>query len=209
MKSASFHLERAKVLLERTVPDRTVSVVKRRNGDFRVRADLVANPIAKYVHLDPESEVVVLRWNPGDTLTQARSLYARPELVHEILDLQEQGWGVRPNFHFGYIARGLTWTKSHLDAEAYVSYWLDRIHEVKPFPRDAWKADLDRLIQAGVFDDADLEKFNRDFVRTKRMYAAPRPGLLVERSWSWLGERSGLQEDLISSFLSVEDMLSK
>lgn len=112
MKAPTFHLERAQALLEKAVANRNVSVVRRRNGDLRVRADLIANPVARYGYLDPEPEVVVLRWYPGDTLTQARCLYARSDIVKQILGLQELGWSVGPTFHFGYITRGLTWTQS-------------------------------------------------------------------------------------------------
>src|SRR5262249_59639227 len=50
--------------------------------------------------------VISMRLYPAlAILEQARSFY-RPEAVERVLRLQNEGWSVSPNFHFGFMASG-------------------------------------------------------------------------------------------------------
>lgn len=81
-----------------------------------------------------QREGVTLALYPGDTLTQARALYADPDRVQGLLGLREQAWQLRPNFHFSFMEKGSIWTTSALDVEAYTAYWMERIHHLHAYP---------------------------------------------------------------------------
>jgi hypothetical protein len=143
----------------------------------------------RYAYLDPEGEWVVLRLYAGDTLEQARVLYGEPSRALGALLLRDQGWTVRPHFHFGFAARGLTWTTSRLSADAYVAYWVERIATTSSSPREDWDRELRRLIADGIFNPRDEPQFDRDFRQTSRQSATPRPTLWLERAWPFSASR--------------------
>jgi hypothetical protein len=160
------------------------------------RLDLAATRTVKFAYLYPESFIVdggtagsevgdglTLALYPADTLTQARALYADLERVQGLLGLRHQGWQLRPNFHFGYMEKGFTWTTSPIEVEAYIDYWTARIHNLHPYPRDEWDAKLGRLIADGIFSPDDEAQFNADFRQTNRPEAYPRPAVAVSHSW--------------------------
>jgi hypothetical protein len=94
----------------------------------------------KLARLEYESEkrLVELRLWPADTLEQARSFYARPEAVERVLKLQNKGWSVSPNFHFGFMASGYCWTKTIMPVAEYMQYWLKRIDDTGKIERSDW-----------------------------------------------------------------------
>jgi hypothetical protein len=148
------------------------------------RADLPDAQSVRFAYLFPSSGAhLSLALYPADTLGQARVFYSDPLRVDGVLALRDDSWRIEPNFHFGSHAKGLTWTRSALDVDAYAAYWMDRIGSLAAFPRDDWKHELNRLVEEGVFDRNDLTQFERDFTTTKRPNASPRPGLRVQRSW--------------------------
>ena len=110
--------------------------------------------LVKFAYLDsePASQGLALRVYPGDTLGQARLLYGTPRRAARLLDLRSQGWDVAPCFHFGYIVKGLTWTRSRIGADDYVRYWVERIADLSEIPREGWERTLDTLIADGIFD---------------------------------------------------------
>jgi hypothetical protein len=165
------------------------------------RLDLAATRTVKFAYLYTGSLVleggkvrsegadgVTLALYPGDTLTQARALYADPDRVQGLLGLREEAWQLRPNFHFGFMEKGFNWTTSGLEVEAYTAYWMERIHHLRAYPRDDWDAELARLIADGVFSPQDEAQFNADFRNTNRTEAVPRPAVAVSSSWD--GPRS-------------------
>lgn len=139
----------------------------------------------KLAALEPDSDAgeIRLRLWPGDTLEQAKALYSSTKRVSGLLRLQDRGWKVAPNFHFGHMAKGFVWTNGDIDVDAYVQYWMKNVHSAKQIPRAEWSAYLDELISRGIASDTDRQAFKRDFTDTKRSSATPRPGLRVERSW--------------------------
>ena len=193
MSDPGYLEQRAADLLKSAFPERQVMMVKRRDGSNRARTDIVGSSIVKYAYLDPgPAGSVLLSVYPGDTLTQAKRLYRDQVIVSSVLDLRDAGWVVRPNFHFGFIARGLTWTRTPIDVDEYVTYWMGRIRETGEWPRESWVRELDALVTAGVFLADDLQSFDEDFTSTNRQTATPRPGLVAEFVWgpssSLLGE---------------------
>lgn len=130
-----------------------------------------------------ESPEVHLGLYPADTLEQARAFYARPKAVDRILALQSQGWSVSPNFHFGFMAKGLTWTTSTVKAADYTRYWEKHIGETRQIDRADWPAFWERLRHLGFAQPTDREQFDRDFTRTSRKSASPRPGIACIYRW--------------------------
>lgn len=122
---------------------------------------------------------------PGDTLTQARLLYASPQHCQALLALRDSGWDITPNFHFGLGSKGLTWTRSTLSTDEYVAYWIARIGKIRTLRRDDWDADLRQLIEDGVMTESGNARFTADFRETRRNSATPRPGLIATRRWPY------------------------
>jgi hypothetical protein len=180
----SFLARKACELLSTVAPGHQVEIVRGRLVSERARLQLAGTKTVKYAHLDPDPGAQLsLRLNPGDTLTQAKRLYRQPARVAGLLNLRASGWHIRPNFHFGFISRGLTWTRSRLDVDSYVNYWMERIETVGVIRREEWDKELGRLIDDGIFNPEDEAKFDRDFRQTSRTMATPRPGLVARRSW--------------------------
>jgi hypothetical protein len=132
---------------------------------------------------DPDKDVVLLRLWPGDTLEQAKALYAEPGRVDQLLSLRKQGWTIGPNFHFGHTAKGFVWTSGDISVEDYVAYWVEAIGSAGQVRREDWNRYFDQLIDLGIASKADRKNFDRDFTDTQRRSATPRPGLRVGRSW--------------------------
>lgn len=120
---------------------------------------------------------------PADTLEQARVFYARPNAPERTLALASKGWRVSPNFHFGFMAKGLSWTTATASVDEYLRYWQNHIGETRQVDRADWPAFWDRLVTLGFAQDSDRERFDRDFTHTNRKSAAPRPGIACIFAW--------------------------
>jgi hypothetical protein len=132
---------------------------------------------------DADEDAVRLRLWPGDTLEQAKALYADAKRVDRLLSLRDRGWRVAPNFHFGHMAKGFVWTTGDIGVEDYVEHWAKQIGSAGQIRREDWRGYFDQLIELRIASRADRENFDRDFTDTKRNSATPRPGLRVECSW--------------------------
>jgi hypothetical protein len=153
---------------------------------------------------------VTLGLYPGDTLTQARALYGDAARVQRLLTLRESGWQLRPNFHFGFMEKGLTWTTSTLGVESYVAYWVERINTLQRYPREDWDTELARLIADGIFAPEDQAQFDSDFRKTQRQEAYPRPTVAVTRSWRSLeSERTEFSSELRTAVREVLNALGE
>jgi hypothetical protein len=140
--------------------------------------------VVKLAGLESDAETLVrLRLFPGDTLEQAKILYADSDRLRRLLSLREHGWDIWPNFHFGHMAKGFVWTTCGMCLDEYVDYWLGQIDSAGQVRRNHWKKYFEGLIELGVASGSDREAFDRDFTRTQRSSATPRPGLGLERRW--------------------------
>jgi hypothetical protein len=117
---------------------------------------------------DDAESAVWLRLFPGDTLEQAKALYADTDRVDQLLSLRDQGWTIAPNFHFGHMAKGFVWTTGDVGVEDYVRYWLEHIGAAGQVRREDWSGYFARLIKLGIASEADREDFDRNFAKTKR-----------------------------------------
>lgn len=121
---------------------------------------------------------------PADTLSQARAFYTRPAAVAALLSLaNDPDWQVMPNYHFGHMEGGYSWTTTHAPVERYIALWQERIGETNAVKRDDWDKYWAWLIQEELATADDRAEFDRHFTATNRQTAIPRPGLMVVRRW--------------------------
>jgi hypothetical protein len=130
-----------------------------------------------------EKQTVRLEMFPADTLEQARAFYRRSKALERILALESQGWRISPNFHFGFMAKGLSWTKATASVDEYVRHWEENIGETRQVDRADWPTFWERLVTLGFAVESDRELFDRDFTNTNRNFASPRPGLRCSFDW--------------------------
>jgi hypothetical protein len=169
-------------VLRSAFPRAEVRIESGRFGD-RARAGPFELESLQYLYLSPSAEGrVELLLYPADTLTQARAFWSDPRVVEAVLALQDTGWRVNPNFHLGFMERGLTWTETRTSVATYVRYW--RAAELATLEREDWSQFLNDLVAAGIASDADREQFHEDFTRTRRRTATPRPGLRLAYGWA-------------------------
>jgi hypothetical protein len=114
---------------------------------------------------------------PADTLEQARSFYARPGTIEQVLKLEDEGWRITPNFHFGFMATGYCWTATSMPVAQYMRYWLERIVDAGQIERRYWDQYWHNLVSKKIANREDRDSFDRDFTNTARASATPRPGI--------------------------------
>ena len=147
---------------------------------------------------------------PADTLTQARALYPKASVISKIRELaNEDGWKLEPNFHFGHMQSGLCWTTSTMEADEYIDYWTDKIHETGAIPRQEWELYWADLIGMGIASDQDWPEFENRFVKTMIQKATPRPGLRLQRNWDYveaevLDSKAALLPEVQSSLSKIK-----
>lgn len=143
--------------------------------------ELLGTAARAYLFSTPRG--VELSVYPADTLSQARAFYARPGTVAAIKELARGPWELMPNFHFGHMEGGYTWTTSSVDIEGYIRLWQERIADTGAVKRDEWDAYWQWLIEEDVASPQDRAEFDRHFTATNRRTAIPRPGLMLVRRW--------------------------
>jgi len=129
------------------------------------------------------NEKVCLRMYPGDTLGQARALYGDSLAVDAVLALRSDGWRVKPNFHWGFMATGYAWAKTSLPIEMYCTYWVNEIGTTRELNRQEWEMYWAKLEAANIVEATEKVAFDADFTGSQRQKAHPRPGLLCEYIW--------------------------
>jgi hypothetical protein len=163
------------------------------SGDW-ARLTLLKTTSLQFAYLNPlDSEQVVLRVFPGDTLTQARTLYANTTRIDGLLKLRRQGeWEVKPNMHFGFRESGQAWLRPSADVEAYTNYWLAAMPRTGTVKREEWPKFMAELFSRGIASDGDQAIFDAHFTATKRNVASPRPGLWCERVMNYATQQADL-----------------
>jgi hypothetical protein len=107
----------------------------------------------------------------------------RSQAVERVLNLENEGWGVSPNFHFGFMAKGLCWTDAKVGVVEYVKYWQECIGRTVQIERSGWDEYWRELLKQNMATPGDREQFDRDFTNTSRASAAPRPGISCTFGW--------------------------
>jgi hypothetical protein len=138
-----------------------------------------------YLEIDEGMQEIRLVVYPADTLTQARAFYSCPEVVSALMALRDggSGWGIEPNFHFGFMAKGLVWTTSDAPLEDYIAFWSEKIAIAESIDRGKWERFWMELVQRRFARADEKKKFDQHFTSTGRNSATPRPGLRCSYSW--------------------------
>jgi hypothetical protein len=128
-------------LLQLAAPAASVTAVDDSSGEHiaRARLDFINTTAVRYAYLDaPDPKGLPLRLYPADTLEQARIFYRSAARVQRTLALRDHGGQLAPIFHFGFMSRGLCWSRSSLATDDYARYWVERIDETRAINRDEW-----------------------------------------------------------------------
>ena len=120
---------------------------------------------------------------PADTLQQARVFFDQPNIIERSFMLVQKGWTIRPNFHFGFMAKGFGWTTTTATLAEYLEYWQQNIRNTAQIERQEWNAYWNELWKAKIAEPADRDQFDHDFTNTDRQFASPRPGLQCTFAW--------------------------
>jgi hypothetical protein len=123
---------------------------------------------------------------PGNTMNQARNLYAalnKDKLL--ALSRNQSGWTMGPDMHFAFIATNLCWTTPTLDFEHFVEFWLNSVGKIQRAERgaDSFTSAISALEQDGLLSKDDVTKFDDSFVNTKRLYMNVCPGIAMSYVW--------------------------
>jgi hypothetical protein len=174
------------------------------SGDW-ARLTLSKTTSVQFAYLNPlDQKQVVLRVFPGDTLTQARTLYTDASRIDGLLKLKRQGeWEVKPNMHFGFRESGQAWLHPTADVEAYTNYWLAAMQRTGSIKRDEWPKFMAELFSRGIASNGDQATFDAHFTATKRNVASPRPGLWCERTMNYTTQKTDLLAAEIADSLKV------
>lgn len=185
--SDNAELELCREALALAAPKGVVSVPPTQGGarwssDDWPRLDLGRTKTVQYAYLVPVDGRAELRVFPGDTLSQARVLYADAGRIATLLRLRERGWEIKPGMHFGFAHKGLAWTTATADVDQYTTYWVGRIARTRELERHEWPMFMRDLMRLGFASEGDAYKFDEAFTSTERQVATPRPGLQVVKA---------------------------
>jgi hypothetical protein len=201
--------ERCRQALSLAAPSSEVGVFATQGGRIEsgewARLTLQKTTSVQFAYLSPlDSEQVVLRVFPGDTLTQARTLYADASRIDALRKLKRQReWEVKPNMHFGFRESGQAWLHPTADVEAYTSYWLAAMQRTGAVAREEWPKFMAELFSRGIASAGDQEIFDAHFTITKRNSASPRPGLWCERAMTYTIHQPDLLAAEVTNCLRV------
>lgn len=166
-------------------------------------------------YLELADEEIALNIWPADTLQQARALYTRPEAIDGLRGLRTVGWRLRPEFHFGHMAKGLAHTHGPLPVDGYMDLWIAEIARTRQVKREDWDKYWEWLLEHGLAVPNDRGDFRRHFDDTQRQDATPRPGLRLQRAWGLQeaealdDERGRLVNAVRSALIEVIDALGE
>jgi len=127
---------------------------------------------------------IVLVLDPGDTMSQARAMYASIQ-EDKIASLHASGWSVRPNFHLAYRSSNLHSGDTRIGTEAYIRYWQNAVGqgELRQLPRSDWDKWFGRWQAQGLMTASDLEQIRESIVATRRPTLNVCPGLSFLYTW--------------------------
>jgi hypothetical protein len=172
------------------------------------RLDLDRGTTVRYIYLLPSADSATLTLYPGDTLEQARCLFADSSRADALLRLRQQGWTVEPNMHFGFAERGYAWLHTKTDVERYINYWLAAITRTNELKRVEWPGFMAELQSRDIAGHDDEAAFDSAFTDTARTKASPRPGLrLAKKLTAPLGDIDGIGAEVCQAITVALDAL--
>jgi hypothetical protein len=178
--------------LQQAVGKRFAAEVSRPTWGPRAQVDIGDDRALRYVFLMPGDDLAddgspvatELRIHAGDTLSQARRFYTQLDdrRRRDLVELgQRRGWSVRPDFHFGFRARGFLHDHALVDVFDYIEYWREHIGEQRERPAGEWPRMLRGLADQGVVSPWYPRQFQEEI--GARTPVHPRPGVLISHAW--------------------------
>jgi len=123
-----------------------------------------------------------LALHPGDTMTQARDLYRKLD-IQSLLKLMENGWQLRPNFHFSFQATNLMWTEGRTKIEEYLRYWQRNVDSLRQIKRNEFEDYFEQMLEVGIVLEGDFHAFKENVIDTKRDAINVCPGIYMVFKW--------------------------
>jgi hypothetical protein len=119
--------------------------------------------------------------HPGDTVSQARSLYSDVD-TDALLSLTDE-WDCSTNLHFSFIRENLVYPSSEVSFERYVEFWREHQDWVRQVKEEQFGELLDLLESNGLLTEADRAEFESEFMETNRPTANVCPGISLHYRW--------------------------
>ena len=145
--------------------------------------------VTLYAAEDPKPWGILLVLCPGDTMSQARTLYRHLD-ADGLQALAAGGCELEPNFHLSHMTRHLIWPATRLPFSDYVNFWLRHEGETKQLPIDEpeCRRMFAKVLQAwcgvGLISEEDVPAIEEVTTETKRTRVNVCPGLVLTYSWS-------------------------
>jgi hypothetical protein len=167
--------------------------------------------------LQARSEGLVLCTWPAELKTQAKEFY-RADRVARFLDFlaeKDQAWRAEPKAQLAFrsaAARQRVYLRCDLGIEEYVNRWLgDDFAQVGEHSRDEVLPDLWRWLQERGYA-APSDELAAFLTRLGKRPAFLRPGIALERPWSWtdaeeLDRRGALANEISDAITDVLTVL--
>lgn len=157
----------------------------------------------KQIALSPEMSgetwSIILEMYPGDTMSQARSLYNT--LQRGTLDeLIEKGWRFDPNMHFSFRASNLVWTNVRLSAKEYIDYWVSNIDSLGQIGKNQFEKYFKDMKKLGMLSDGDWENINNKIINTNMQKINVCPGIHISFAWN---QKQAIELDKGDNFVKI------
>ena len=169
---------RCEDLKQEVAPDR---VDTRRWGSYIRVPELKA---AKVVTISAEESngtwAIELGLHPGDTVSQARSLYARVD-VDKLLALD--GWECSSNLHFAHMSKNLVYPRPEVSLRGYLEFWREHKEWIRQVKEEKFEELLDLLGRNRLLTETDRAEFASDFMETNRSTVNVCPGVGLHYRW--------------------------
>lgn len=125
-----------------------------------------------------------LALHPGDTVTQARSLYSQVE-IDELLALTGD-WDCSTNLHFAHMSKNLMYPSPKVSLKEYLEFWQEHQEWIRRVKEEQFGDLLDLLENNGLLTETDREEFGSEFFETNRSTVNVCPGLGLHHRWERL-----------------------
>lgn len=122
-----------------------------------------------------------LALHPGDTVSQARSLYSRVE-VDNLLALTDD-WDCAPNLHFAHMSKNLVYPSPEISLKRYLEFWREHQDWIRQVKEEKFDGLLDLLERNGLLTETDRDDFETEFMETDRSTVNVCPGVSLHYRW--------------------------
>jgi hypothetical protein len=170
---------RCEDLMQELAPDR---VDTRRWGTYiRVPELKAAKVVLVSAQESNGSWEIDLGLYPGDTVSQARSLYSRVE-VEKLLALADE-WDCSTNLHFAHMSKNLVYPSPEISLKRYLEFWREHQDWIRQVKEEKFDGLLALLESNGLLRETDRDDFETEFKDTNRSTVNVCPGVSMHYRW--------------------------